>query len=264
MPNVYKGMASEITKIRGVASGYPPVSFCLAKKNLPHINIVIGDDPAQVSWLEQRLQVSATPIEKVTDASVLGKSNLLLKVYMDKQVDLSDQVRDSVGIWSAQPLVKGSAGLTAAIKYAANLLQIKELPKDYVSLVAYRLGKKDHPSLISLVWKIAGLLMGDIQMGERWAYPWDDRRKWMPNDVEPAHRLHALYWDLVAYSYIKSGQPDMAKRMGTSPSKIKFLASLKLPRTKVASTVEALSKWRLAKTDALQTALIISSIWSKP
>ena len=49
------------------SSEYPPVVFTLGRKTLPKWNVVIGDDRAQVLWMEHVAGIPSVPAAKVTD-----------------------------------------------------------------------------------------------------------------------------------------------------------------------------------------------------
>ena len=110
-------------------------------------------DPAHIRYIEQTLCRQAEIRSRVTDDDLLGKEGVLYQVYGAHQIDLSAEVKRRTGIWSAEPIVKGSAAANALVRLAASILAIdpKELPKEkferVVDLVTKR-GVSDVPGSI--------------------------------------------------------------------------------------------------------------------
>ena len=60
----------------------------------------------------------------------------LFRVESPRFVILSPQIKEATGFWSLDPLVKGSAGANAIVRYAATLLGIEKPDKDLVERFA--------------------------------------------------------------------------------------------------------------------------------
>lgn len=101
-------------------SEYLPTPFLLGHKHLAKNNILIGSDPAQIRFFEDFAGHETTLVERITDESLLGKSGLLLRVHAAHQMDLSPDVKEKTGIWSADAITAGSAGANALVRQAAN------------------------------------------------------------------------------------------------------------------------------------------------
>jgi hypothetical protein len=79
-----------------VTSDLPPVLHILLKKTYPKNNIVVGDDPAQIRFLEQRLsiglpeEITAVQVDRVTDDMLAGHENKLYRVSLNLDTDACD------------------------------------------------------------------------------------------------------------------------------------------------------------------------------
>ena len=65
----------------GVVQEFTPTPFILTKKTILRNNIGVGEDPAQIRFLEQQLGVEAEQVDRVTDDMLVGREGLLYRVY---------------------------------------------------------------------------------------------------------------------------------------------------------------------------------------
>jgi hypothetical protein len=132
-----------------VTSDLPPTLHILLKKTPPKNNIVVGDDRAQIRFLEQRLstdanKVEAVRVERVTDDMLAGYEGKLYHVSMKHKVDLSPELRGRTGVWAADPIVKCSPAINALVKFAATLIPGREktLKREIVDRIGKDITKK--------------------------------------------------------------------------------------------------------------------------
>jgi hypothetical protein len=107
-----------------VTSDLPPTLHILLKKTPPKNNIVIGEDRAPIRFLEHRLstdaiKVEAVRVERVTDDMLAAYEGKLYHVSVKHTVDRSPELRGRTGVWTADPIVKGSAAINTLVKLAA-------------------------------------------------------------------------------------------------------------------------------------------------
>ncbi len=77
--------------------------------------------PAHICYIEQDLGRQVETRTRVTDDDLVGKEGCLFQVYGAHQIDLSAEVRRRTGIWSAEPIIKGSAAANALVRLAASI-----------------------------------------------------------------------------------------------------------------------------------------------
>src|SRR5436309_847426 len=138
-----------------VTSDLPPtlhILLILLKKTPLMNNIVVGDDRAQIRFLEQRLstdanKVEAVRVERITDDMLAGFEGKLYHVSMKHKVDLSPELRGRTGVWAADPIVKCSAAINALVKFAATLIPGREktLKREIVDRIGEDITKKGVP-----------------------------------------------------------------------------------------------------------------------
>jgi hypothetical protein len=245
-----------------VSSEYPPTTFTLQRKTLPKNNIVVGDDRAQIRFLEQRLDREAVVVEKVTDAMLMGKESLLYRVNAPHRLDLSPDVKNKTGIWSADALTKGSAGINALVKFAASLLGLDaKLPRESVEIVGTEVTRSAIEDIPGAVWQSVWLLSGEVKARGRWADPWKDHRNWM-DPADSTHRLNSLYKTFVGWGYLHTNEPRGAKALGITPAYQRFLLNATIDRRKVYDSIKVLSQWKTGRLDPFVCALLISAIWA--
>ncbi len=244
-----------------VSSEYPPAVFVLQRKSLPKHNILVGDDRVQVRFLEQYLNQEAVDTEKVTDDLLLGTETCLRRVSATHRLDLSPDVKARTGIWSADPLTKGSSGLNALVKFAGSLLEIEKLSRESVELVGAEVMRKPIDDIPGAIWQAVWVLTGPMEKPVRWSDPWKDSKNWMDCN-DPGYRLNSLYKSLVGWAYLATNETKGARQLGLSPSQQHFLKTLQLDRRKVYESIKVLSQWKMNRSDAFVCALCIATLWA--
>lgn len=245
-------------------SEFPQTPFLLSQKSIPKTNILVGYDPAQVRFVEQLLNRTAEHKDKVGDEDVIGKDSLLL-VDSSRNLDLSPQVKEKVGIWSLDPLHNGPAGVNALLRFSAQLLGLDKPDKTQVQLAADLLTKEDVGDVRAAIWKSVWILAGkELEPIKFWKDPWETPTGWLPSDTDPAYRLNTLYWHLFGFTFTIRDEEQAIRKSGAplTPARIKKLKALKLDFHKVEATYRELSQWRIQKYDPYVCALKIRNIWA--
>jgi hypothetical protein len=145
-----------------VTSDFPPTLHILLKKTYPKNNIVVGDDRAQIRFLEHRLstdanEVVAVRVERVTDDMLAGCEGKLYHVSMKHKVDLSPELRGRTGVWAADPIVKCSAAINALVKFAATLIPGREktIKREIVDRIGEDITKKGVPDMAAELCRVS-------------------------------------------------------------------------------------------------------------
>jgi hypothetical protein len=205
-----------------VQADYAPAVFIVNKKVVPSNNIVIGSDPAQIRFLYQQLDIleeDVQQVDRVTDDMLLGKEGQLFRVFAAHRIDLSPEMRNKTGFWSAEPIVKGSAAINCIVKLATTLLPQpeKKLNRDLLNRIGDELTRKPVEDVRALIWRAVWLLEFPPEPFKHWQDPWEVSKAWLDGTMDPNKRLNALYKRLVGYSiYITKGE-DAVKKLGFKP-----------------------------------------------
>lgn len=245
------------------ATLYPTTPLLLGQKIYRRHNVLVGDDPAQVRFAEQILEVAAKHTDVLHDEDILGKEqSLLFQVDSPRCLELSPNTKDSIGVWSLEAIEKGSAGANALVRYAATLMDVPA-DKVLVQRIADKLLEDDNmEDLRAALWYAAWLLTGPRPEEEnRWPDPWTDSKGWIPTSVDPGYRLNSLYRFLVGYVFAKEDDQDAARKFGMSIARFKAMQRLSLDLGKVDRSIRELSRWRILKYNPLVCALKITNIW---
>jgi hypothetical protein len=232
-----------------------------ARKALAKNNVLVGDDRAQLRFMEQCTGVEAVTVEKITDDAVLGQDGLLLRVYASHRVDLSPDVKAKTGIWSADSILRGSSGANAIVKQAAVMLGLQKIDHEIVEQISWTFPKEGIDDIRGSLWHSIWSLTGEVRGRPKWVDPWKDPIAWM-DPADPAHRLHSLYRSLVGWTYLAYNDLRGVKQFGISPSQQQFLKQQKLDFKRVYESIRVLSAWKMSHSDPFVCALRISSIWS--
>jgi hypothetical protein len=240
----------------------PTTPMLLAQKTVLRFNVLVGDDPAQVRFAEQVLGIPAVHLDVLRDEDVLGKEgSRLYHIDHARGLDLSPNTKLTVGIWSLEPIEKGSAGANALVKFAASLLDIP-VERKVAQLIADELVSEELGDIRAAIWQAVWLLSGPPPVDHpRWPDPWTTPSEWLPKGVDPGHRLNTLYRSLVGYVFARENDQEAARKFGTSIAKFKVLQNQNLDLNKVYSSIRELSKWRTQKYNPLVAALRIRHIW---
>ena len=244
------------------SSEYPPVVFTLGRKTLPKWNVVIGDDRAQVLWMEHVAGIPSVQVAKVTDEMLLSKDASLYRVRLDHHIDISSDVKARTGIWSADPIIKGSAALNHLVKFAHTLLPHNPpaLTREQVATVGAAVMRYDVVLVQAAIGRAMTAICGPMLPRKPWNEPWLDPRHWM-DLKEPKYRLNFLHKTLVAWAHIYWDNVHYAKQQGLSPSRIQWLKGQKIDPKKVLKAIKILSAWRVKKYDPFVCAMVVSAIW---
>jgi hypothetical protein len=241
---------------------FPATPLLLSQKTYHRFNVLVGDDPAQVRFAEQLLELKTVHLDHLRDEDVLGKEgSFLYQIDHPRAIELSPNTKQLVGFWSLEPIEKGSAGANALIKYAASLLDVS-LDKKSLQLMSDELVAQDLADLRAAIWNGAWLVAGPTPSDmPRWLDPWTKPGEWLPKGVDPGHRLNALYRSLVGFVFAKENDQEAARKFGISIAKFKVLQSQNMDLGKVERSIRELSKWRSQKSNPLVCALKIRHIW---
>ena len=192
---------------------------------------------------------------------LLGKDDCLYRIKFDHRIDISSDVKARIGIWSADPILRGSAALNHLVRFAATLLpDPPKLTRDQVEIVGVEVMRYDVVLVTAAIGRAMTAICGPMQPQKPWTEPWLDPRHWM--DIkEPTRRLHALHRTLLAWGHIYCGHPEYAKQLGVSSSRMQWLKGQTIDPRKVSNAIKILSAWSIKKYDPLVCALIVAREW---
>ena len=245
-------------------SEYPPVTQLLLRKSPKPYNILVGEVQFQIRFAEQILGLKCRNMESVTDADLLTGEPCLLSVTTTRVVDISEGTKNKTATWSIGPIGKGSAAALAIVRHAASVVKGGVPDKDVLQAVADELTKDGVDDIRVAIWRAVNLLLGPVpERSARWLEPWESCTGWLRPDIEPSYRLNTLFKDLSAYVFLSNEEEGSLRKAGinVSPSKAKYLSSLKLPAHRVHDTLVELSSWRMRQDDPLLCAIKISALW---
>ena len=250
----------------GALQDIPPVTFLLNRKERKRYNVLIGEDAFQVAFAEQALGEECARPARIDDETLLAEGMGLACVASTRMVDLSEGLGKKTSLWRIGPIAKGSPGALAIAKYAASALGIAPENKDALQGAADSLAVEGIGDMRCAIWKAAWFLLGPVPLPPgKWLSPWEDARAWLDADTDPSYRLNSLYRDLVAYAFLVSGEGESLGKLdiSMSPSKLRYLRSLRLDFRKAYLTVMELSSWRAKKSSPYVCALKISLLWQR-
>lgn len=267
----------------------PPSTPLLFEKSTPKLhNILVGDDPTQIRFVERYLShaffckdeceeqnhhlLKCAEIELVEDETILGKKDpLLVRVDRIRQIELSPKVESTVGVWALAPISRGSDGANAIVRFAYALLEKDKPRHDIVKNFADAMVKvmtdlsihKEVEDVLAAVWAAVWLVTGpEPETFKFWPKPWENHLMWFPRGVDPNYRLNALYRELVTYGFARDGDENAARKIGRfKPKEFNALKNLRLSKQCVIDSVMELSKWRLHRGDPFICALKLTKIW---
>lgn len=258
-------MAAESkTRTAGASQEFTPAVFLLQKKASHPNHIVIGDDPAQLTFLSKELGIEIEKVDRVTDDMLVGQSGRLFHVFAGHRIDLSPEMRGKTGFWSAEPIVKGSAAINVIVKYAAAILPFDgKLTREMLDIVGDQVAyKKKIVDVNVAIWEAVWILTGEIKRPDRWPEPWEQPIKWInPETMIVEKRLHTLYNKLIGYTTWLGKGTDAAKALGVKPNEIQKYKDLALDPTKVHQTITVLSQWKQGRWLPIICAGQICAIW---
>ena len=252
-------------------------TYPVAKK----VNILVGDNPPQIKFAERYLtdihqaDVKCQSVELVNDDMVQGKDEpLLYRVDRLRHIELAPNVKSKVGLWSLDPIERGSSGANAIVRFAVKTMlgrdkltnaQVEAYANEMVKEQAGLSFTKEVEDIYAAIWEACWLLLGpEPAPFKPWPRPWENHLTWMPKGVDPVFRLNTLYRELVVHTFAREGDEYAARKFGRfKPNEFKTLKNLKLPITKVADSLHALSTWHTEKFDPYICALKIAKIWER-
>lgn len=238
-------------------------AFFALQKNTPQNNVIVGDDPAQIRFMEQQLGIPSEVVDRVTDDMLVGQAGRLYRVYATHRIDLSPEMRNKTGFWEARAIVKGSSEIAALVKHAATLIAFpeKKLTRELINLVADKLTKGRIYDVRGTIWEAVWLLSGDVLPPQRWRDPWDAPTLWLDAAMNVNQRLHVLYHRMVAYAWIVTRGKEEAKKLGAKPSDVQWLHEKKLDINRVYRTIYLLSRWKQGRMLPYVCAMQIAVVW---
>jgi hypothetical protein len=260
MDDLLQGRREGVT----ISSELPPVPHILLKKTPFKNHIMVGGELGQIRFLAQHFNAKAETVERVTDDMLAGFEGKIFVVSAKYKVDLSPELRSRTGMWSAEPIVKGSAAVNAIVRHAATLLPGREktLKRDVIDRVGDLITKGRTDDMRGLIWNAVWLLSGDLAPTQMWKDPWESPTDWMDNDMNPDVRLHSLYKKLVGYAHVTGFGEDAATKFGIKPSQQQHFRNLNLNLGLVSQSIVTLSRWRQGRMPSYICAVQIASIWS--
>lgn len=241
---------------------WPTTPLLLQQKTAMRLNVLVGDDAAQMRLAEAVLGIKAVHLDMLRDEDILGKEGShLFQIDAPRNMDLSPGVKQQVGVWSLEPIEKGSAGANALVKYAASLLDTP-LDKKTLQLISDELVASDLGDMRAAIWQAAWMILGPPPADDvRWPDPWVKAGEWLPKGVDPSYRLNTLYRSLVTYVYAKENDQEAARKFGASIAKFKVMQAQNIDLGKAYRSIQELSRWRTQKYNPLVCALRIRHIW---
>lgn len=256
-------------KKTGVIGVEYPTTPLLLERTVKMHNILIGNDTTQIRFAEQFLstvhntKIYHQEMPVVNDSHLLGKDEpQLYLVERSGLIDISPHVKTKTGIFSTDIIRKGSTGVHAIVRFAAQLLDIKKPDKIITQKIADEI-VDDIYDIKASIWWAAWLLSGSAVEKNKWVRPWENWLTWMPRDEDPRYRLNSLYWELVMWVFAALGDERGYKKTKGRWNQKKFenLIQLALPKDRVYSSLEVLSIWRERQYDPYICIMKISQIW---
>lgn len=237
----------------------------ISRKSTPDNNIFVGEDITQIRYAEQILGVESELRDRVVDDDLLGYSGLLLHVYADSKIDLSPYIRSTTGVWSAEPIIKGSAAASAIVRQGLKLLKTEpsEFARETLRSIADKVAKVAVTDVRGSIGYAAHLILSPPQDYTQWESPWKNPGHWLVHGTSVDHRLNALYREVVGWAYVHQGDLVAAKKFGVTPAQQAALKQLSLEPEKVYQSICELSRWKTSGMPANVCALLLTNIWSR-
>ena len=256
-------------------SDFPAVPLILDRKTPGHVHIVAGDLRCHIDFLAEIVgkgaEVRRVQVNRLEDAPVVealqAPEPIIFMLDKASTLSIAADTRARVGVWTAAPLKRRTAGVRILVRHAMLLMELKDLESERVDQVGDtildNLGDDALPQ--ALIWEAAWLLTDPApgQAPATWPHPWEHPWNWARGDFPMSMRLQVLYKDLAAYVFSLDNDWKCAQTLGISPSRFAWLKTLRLDVRKVEKAILVLSRWRTKpdKGTAVQAALEISSIF---
>ena len=237
-------------------------------------NILIGNDRMQIRWAEQYLssihdfKIRHEVVESVNDDMVHSEEPRLYVVERSSFIDLAPAVKARTGIWDMTLIEPGSAGLNAIIRHGALMVGIKKPTKEEVAQIVKDMEPVN--DIRAAIWHASALWLKGVKekTATAWLQPWDNWLAWMPQGVEVEYRLNTLYWELVRWTFARTGDERGFKKIAKKFDQRRWTKScqLQLPKDRVYQTLVELSQFKAAKeadrhVDPWLTVIKIAKIW---
>ena len=257
-------------------SEFPAVPLVLDRKAAVKVHLVVGPQRAQVNFLGEVIglghDVQFRDVTSIDDSQVLEalqtKDLVVFHLPGQGRIDIAQDTRNKIGIWSAQPIRRRTAGVRVLVRQAAGFLGMKGLDPERLDVVGDAItdtpGENATPE--ALIWEAAWHLT-DLTSGEpgaAWIHPWADPWAWGRGSFPMSMRLQVLYKDLAGYVFAKDDDWKCAQTLGITPSRFAWLKSLHLSPKKVEAAFILLSAWRTWSDpkEAPRVALQIGAVFA--
>ena len=245
-----------------------PVTIVLDKKDPGAGHVVVGaDHPLQVLFLQEVLGgAEVIEVTKLTDEVVLGRLSrpgaFVFVLVHERGLTLSADTRAAVRVWSAGPIKKDSAAVSALVRYAGGILGMEEIDKTTLRLVGNKVIQqcKEDGSPWGMIWAATWFLTDKDNGDETWKHPWETPWGWA-NRPPMAARLHVLYRDLAAWVFAREDDRKGAEAIGVSPSRFQWLKGVKMDVRRVDAALVVLSGWRAHPDDGYAAALKVGAVF---
>ncbi len=116
----------------------------------------------------------------------------------------------------------------------------QELTKEKIEQVVNRITKHGVLDVRGALDRAVRLLVDDVEPFIEWNDPWKHPTEWLSQEVDPQLRLNCLYKDLIGWAFVKDNDMENLRRMGISPSKARYLDTLRLDHDKVFESIVVL------------------------
>ncbi len=230
-----------------------PVPLLLSVSKPKLYNGIVGSEPSQIRLAEGFLKESCVSVDQLDDAFLLSDASphLVRLPRGEASVDVSQSMRSKLSLWTAYPLSEGSPATTALAKLAASALNttISATNALKVSKGLFR-SEAQCQDLRAFVWELASRMCDELSdNGQKiWPRPWEPGGKWpgeVASDDEMARRLHNCYLELAAWTLLRVGDIDEARRILSGKTGwMRRVESLRLDAVRVAESLVVLSCWR--------------------
>lgn len=245
---------------------FHPVPSLFLKDSPPANNILIGDDPLQIRFVEQLTGQTCKTVDAVTDEDVLGKEGMLFRILTVQGLNLSQAMRQVTGVWTVAPIQPNSIAASRIIQAASRIRNDDNVERETLESAAKNLGKSfERGEIADLrvgLWNAVWLLSGPIP-SSKWEEPWENPSPdvWMPRGVDPQYRLNTLAKHLAAYVLVKTNAEEELRKRKIRPSVIREFQNLKLDLNKVYASMKELARWKYNRSNPYPTALRLTQIW---
>jgi hypothetical protein len=186
------------------------------------------------------------------------KSNTIVVLTKDK-IELSDDLKEKIGIWVNKPITKRSAAIAAIIRRAYSILG-KQPDKKAIESLGDFIVYKDRDDLSCILYDSLWALTDDKHYSKKLSI-WEKPLEWIQSGDDIDKRLDYLYIEMSWFVYAQTDEWQKAKSTGCSASKFKWLKSCKFDIYKVKNTIKTLSLRNSGIYDNFQTLIKLGALW---